>query len=100
MATRITTSCIDCGLCLEECPNDAIHEGAGLHVIDPHRCTECVGFHAVESCAAICPVGCCVPDLERVETEAALFERAKKLHPMRAGELVLSSATSRFRPGS
>jgi len=64
--------------------------------IDPQRCTECVGFHAEEQCAAICPVDCCEPDPERVESEAMLLERARKLHPERAASLTLGPATSRF----
>ncbi|MEE2663214.1 MAG: YfhL family 4Fe-4S dicluster ferredoxin [Myxococcota bacterium] len=97
MSTRITPDCIDCGLCVEVCPNEAIHPGSGIHEIDPQRCTECVGFHAEEQCAVVCPVDCCILDAERVESEARLFERARKLHPKRGHELVLSPRTSRFR---
>lgn len=64
--------------------------------IDPARCTECVGFHATEQCAAVCPVDVCVPDPERIESEATLFERAQKLHPKLAATLEISPATSRF----
>jgi len=97
MATTITEVCIRCGLCEAECPNQAISEGARLFVIDPERCTECVGFHDEEQCAAICPVDCCVPDPDRVESETLLFERAKKLHPERGADLELRPDTSRFR---
>jgi ferredoxin len=96
VATLITEECIRCGLCVSECPNAAIFEGVTLYEIDPARCTECVGFHSQEQCAAVCPVDCCVPDPGRVETEAVLFERAKKLHPEQAASLVLGSETSRF----
>ena len=71
--------------------------GSVGHEIDPARCTECVGFHSAEQCAAVCPVDCCVPDVERVERESELFERALKLHPTRRCELELGPATSRFR---
>ena len=97
MSTRITLDCIDCGLCVDVCPNEAIAPGALAHEIDPERCSECVGFHAEEQCAAVCPVDCCVPDEERAEPEAELFERARKLHPERAAELELGPATARFR---
>ena len=99
LSTRITHDCIDCGLCVPVCPNEAIHPGGAGHEIDPRRCTECVGFHAEEQCAAVCPVDCCIPDPDRVETEAVLIERARKLHPGRGPELVLGPATSRFRRG-
>jgi ferredoxin len=97
VATMITELCINCGVCEAECPNHAIHEGAGAYVIDPGLCTECVGFHAAEQCAEVCPVDCCVPDPNHVESECALFERAGRLHPERAAELVLGEETSRFR---
>lgn len=97
MATTITEECINCDLCVPECPNDAIHPGAEIYVIDAARCTECVGFHASEQCAAVCPVDCCVPDPDNVEDEQALFARAQAIHPDRAEQLELSAETSRFR---
>ncbi len=97
MATQITDVCIGCGVCEAECPNEAISEGPEIFQIDPALCTECVGFHAREQCAAVCPVDCCLPDPEIVESEEALFARAQKLHPDQADRLVLSADTSRFR---
>jgi len=97
MATMITEECINCGVCEPECPNDAISEGEETFQIDPQLCTECVGFHDTEQCAAVCPVDCCVPDPNNREDEALLLDRAKQLHPEQADELVLSPATSRFR---
>lgn len=97
MATMITEVCISCGVCEAECPNEAISEGEVIFQIDPALCTECVGFHDREQCAAVCPVDCCVPDPEIVETEDLLFARAQKLHPDKVDQLVLSAETSRFR---
>ena len=94
MATMITEECINCGVCEPECPNEAISEGEETFVIDPQLCTECVGFHETEQCAAVCPVDCCVPDPNNVEGEAALFERAKLVHPDKAAELTLSAETA------
>merc|ERR1712065_80371 len=62
MATHITDDCINCGACEPECPNQAISEGEEYYVIDPARCTECVGFYDHEACQAVCPVECCLPD--------------------------------------
>src|SRR4051794_8645826 len=81
MATMITEECINCGACEPECPNEAISEGEDIYVIDPARCTECVGHFDEEQCAAVCPVDCCVPDPNNAEPEKALFDRAKALHP-------------------
>ena len=81
MATTITTECINCGACEPECPNNAISQGDPVYVIDPILCTECVGFHDYEACAAVCPVDCCVTDPNNIESEEVLIARAKSLHP-------------------
>jgi Pyruvate/2-oxoacid:ferredoxin oxidoreductase delta subunit len=80
MATMITSECINCGACEPECPNNAISQSEELYVIDPLLCTECVGFHDYEACAAVCPVDCCVTDPNNVEGEDALIARAKAIH--------------------
>jgi hypothetical protein len=81
MATMITADCINCGACEPECPNNAISQGDPVYVIDPLLCTECVGFHDYEACAAVCPVDVCVTDPNNVESEEVLIARARKLHP-------------------
>ena len=77
MATMITSECINCGACEPECPNEAITQNDDIYVIDPVLCTECVGFHDYEACAAVCPVDCCVTDPNNVEPEEALIDRAR-----------------------
>ncbi|HEY3153879.1 MAG TPA: YfhL family 4Fe-4S dicluster ferredoxin, partial [Candidatus Binatia bacterium] len=69
MATMITNECINCGACEPECPNNAISQGDPVYVIDPKLCTECVGFHDYEACAAVCPVDVCVTDPHNIESE-------------------------------
>ena len=81
MATMITNDCINCGACEPECPNNAISQGPTVFIIDPKLCTECVGFHDYEACAAVCPVDVCVTDPNNIETEEALIARARALHP-------------------
>ncbi len=49
MAHKITEECINCGACIDECPEDAITEGEEISVIDPEKCTDC------ESCVEVCP---------------------------------------------
>ncbi len=100
MATYITSECINCGACIPECPNNAISKGDDIYHHRPAQCTECVGFHAKEACQEVCPVTCCLPDPERVETEPALIARAVALHPDNAelGALAQSGEfPSRFR---
>lgn len=108
MSTTITSECINCGACEPECPNTAIYGGGvewelngqtspaiaqDIYYIVPAKCTECVGFHDHEACAAVCPVDCCVPDPANPETPQVLLERARALHP----ELTIpDDAPSRF----
>lgn len=95
MATIITEECINCGACEPECPNEAISEGPEIYIINPELCTECVGFHDEEQCNAVCPVSCCIPDVNRVEPESLLLERAKKIHPDKSFDP--DNLPSRFR---
>ena len=96
MATMITEECINCGACEPECPNEAITQNDEIYVIDPVLCTECVGFHDYEACAAVCPVDCCVTDPNNVETEEVLIGRAREIHTdTDFGDIF----ESRFRPG-
>ncbi|MBC6401144.1 MAG: 4Fe-4S dicluster domain-containing protein [Ekhidna sp.] len=44
------------------------------------KCTECIGFHEEPQCAAVCPVDCCVPDPDHVETEEELQSKKEWLH--------------------
>ena len=48
--------------------------------IVPNKCTECVGFHDEPQCAAVCPVDCCVPNPDIVETEEELLAKKASLH--------------------
>jgi len=72
MALMITDECINCDVCEPECPNDAISQGPEIYVIDPVRCTECVGHFDVPQCRVVCPVDCIPVNPERVETNAEL----------------------------
>jgi len=96
MATMITSECINCGACEPECPNNAIRQGDPVYIIDPLLCTECVGFHDYEACAAVCPVDCCVTDPNNIESEQVLLDRARALHPETQ---IGDTFESRFRKG-
>lgn len=50
------------------------------YYIVPYKCTECVGFHEEPQCAAVCPVDCCVPDPDYVETQEELIAKKEWLH--------------------
>jgi ferredoxin len=81
MAFKITDDCICCGACQPECPNLAISEGPSIYVIDPSKCTECVGSNPSSKCAEVCPVDACIADAAHKETKEQLLEKWKKLHP-------------------
>ena len=51
-----------------------------FYYIVPDKCTECVGFHEEPQCAAVCPVDCCVPDPDHVESRELLLEPKASLH--------------------
>ena len=51
-----------------------------FYFIVPDKCTECKGFHDEPQCAAVCPVDCCVPDTDHVESESSLLAKQKFLH--------------------
>ena len=81
MAYKITDDCISCGACEPECLNNAISEGETIYVIDPDKCTQCVGYFDSPKCAEICPVDSCEPDPNYEESQEQLLEKWRNLHP-------------------
>jgi ferredoxin len=75
MALRITDECINCDVCEPECPNGAIAQGPEIYVIDPRRCTECVGHFDEPQCRKVCPVDCIPLDPQFVETREQLYAK-------------------------
>ena len=61
---------------------DGLQEAKSMDVyyIVSDKCTECVGFHDEPQCAAVCPVDCCLPDPENVETKERLTEKKDRMH--------------------
>jgi ferredoxin len=56
MALEIDDSCINCDMCVPECPNEAIAMDGAHYQIDPDQCTECEGFYDSPTCIAVCPL--------------------------------------------
>ncbi|HKT32890.1 MAG TPA: YfhL family 4Fe-4S dicluster ferredoxin [Gammaproteobacteria bacterium] len=79
MSLRITDACINCDVCEPECPNHAISQGEEIYEIDPLRCTECVGHFDAPQCQQVCPVECCLPDPEHVESREELLAKYRRL---------------------
>jgi ferredoxin len=84
VALIITDECINCDVCEPECPNDAISQGAEIYVIDPSRCTECVGHFDVPQCREVCPVDCIPFDADVVETHEQLLGKYARLMAAKA----------------
>ncbi|TGG90084.1 YfhL family 4Fe-4S dicluster ferredoxin [Natronospirillum operosum] len=78
MALLITSDCIACDICEPECPNEAIQAG-DPYVIDPLRCTECVGHYDQPQCQQVCPVDCIPQDPDRIEDKPTLLARYQQL---------------------
>ena len=89
MALLITDECINCDVCEPECPNGAIAQGPEIYVIDPKKCTECVGHFDVPQCVEVCPVDCIPVNPDFVETTAQLREKYEGL--MAAGRAEASA---------
>lgn len=50
------------------------------YYIVPDKCTECVGFHDEPQCASVCPVDCCVDDMDVRESQEELLSKKQRMH--------------------
>jgi len=79
MALKITDECINCDVCEPACPNQAISMGALIYVIEPSRCTECVGHFEEPQCVVVCPVDCIPKDEACIESRDELLVKHGRL---------------------
>ena len=79
MALIITDDCINCDVCEPACPNQAISPGVEYYVIDPLKCTECVGHFDEPQCQIVCPVDCIPWDPNYKETKEELMAKYEQL---------------------
>ena len=79
MALMITDECINCDVCEPECPNEAISQGEEIYVIDPARCTECIGHFETSQCVEVCPVDCIPLDPRHEESKEQLYQKFLRL---------------------
>lgn len=98
MSLIITDECINCDVCEPECPNEAISQGEEIYVIDPSKCTECVGHYDEPQCVQVCPVDCIPKDASHVESEEMLWVKYEKLTGnKRPWDLASPTKTREFR---
>ena len=76
----ITDACTGCDACEPVCPNNAIAAGNPVYVIDPAKCTECVGAEDEPQCKLVCPADCIGPNPQWKESESDLLAKYAKLH--------------------
>ncbi len=79
MALMISDECINCDVCEAECPNGALSQGEVTYVIDPEKCTECVGHFDSPQCKEVCPVDCIVQDPAHAESTVQLMAKFENL---------------------
>jgi ferredoxin len=79
MALKITDDCTACDACKPACPNEAIASADPVYVIDPARCTECVGAHDEPQCQLVCPADCIVPNPDVQESREQLLSKYNAL---------------------
>ena len=79
MSLRINELCVNCDVCEPACPNQAISQGETIYLIDPARCTECVGHFDEPQCVQVCPVDCIPKDPEHVEASEVLWLKYRRL---------------------
>lgn len=80
MALMIIEPCTACDACEPVCPNEAIKEGDPLYIIDPMKCTECVGAEDEPQCMEVCPEECIVPNPDWEESKDELQEKYDQLN--------------------
>jgi ferredoxin len=79
MALKIFDDCTCCDACVPVCPNEAIKAADPIFVIDPARCTECVGAEDEPQCALVCPADCITQDPAHVESKDQLLAKFNAL---------------------
>ncbi len=98
MALMITDECINCDVCEPECPNQAISMGEEYYVIEPSRCTECVGHFNEPQCVQVCPVSCIPVNPAHVESNESLWVKYRRLRDEAKGKASVGVAASNPAP--
>jgi ferredoxin len=62
MAHKIVADeCTGCAACEDVCPSHAISQKGAVFVINPVKCTDCVGKYDTSQCVEACEPGCIFP---------------------------------------
>lgn len=79
MALLVGEDCINCDVCQSLCPNGAITQGDSSALIDPQRCTECMGYFDGPQCVENCPSDCLVEDPAYRESHEELLKKHERI---------------------
>lgn len=79
MSLLITKDCINCDVCVPECPNEAIFLGPEIYEIDGNKCTECIGHYKEPQCQLVCPANCIILNPAYLETKEELQTKFARL---------------------
>jgi len=79
----ITDSCVTCGACIWECPEQAIVPGIARPSVDGDACTECLGWYGESQCVVVCPASAVIV---HPESREQLLTRFRNLHPQRVAQ--------------
>jgi len=79
MALYITEDCISCGVCVAECPSNAIDYAGDSYAINPELCTECVGDFDAPQCVENCPSEAILPDPNHEESQEELLAKKERI---------------------
>lgn len=53
----IDDSCINCDMCVPECPSDSIHMIGRYYQINEQTCIRCEHYYQSPTCIEVCPIG-------------------------------------------
>jgi ferredoxin len=60
--------------------------GELFYIIDPHKCTECVGHFDEPQCVQVCPVACIPINPAHVESSESLWAKYRRLQQEKAAQ--------------
>ena len=70
MAMMITDKCVNCGMCVDNCPTGSISDSGRAHVINPDSCSECRDSPDGPACLGLCPIEGAITEHCRMSADA------------------------------
>ena len=64
-SVRIDASCINCDMCVPECPSDSIAMDGKHYQINSDTCIRCEHYYDSPNCVEVCPIDSVIVDKKR-----------------------------------